>query len=340
MTLVPLLAACAADADDDTIAVDSVESGLTSSAPPELAVPEGNHVAAAYHAVGFQVYECRVDSTGKYAWAFRAPVALLTADDGALVAAHFGGIDANLAPGPYWQSTLDGSRVHAGSPLSVPNPGAIPLLRLTALDNEGAGIFGDVTFLQRLETTGGVGPSGSCKKNSPRAYVPYTAAYVFWAASLTAPTVPETLGVPAGNDLARVAHATGVQIYECAVNASGAQVWGLRAPRAELSDADGLLATHFGGVDASLPAGPYWQSVRDGSRVHAGSAISAPNPGSIAFLRLTALDTAGNGILSRVSYIHRLATQGGVGPSGACPTLGEKLEVPYEADYYFYVPRN
>jgi hypothetical protein len=327
-----LLAACATDAS-----VDSMANEL--SAPPELTVPEGNHVAATYHATGYQIYECKEAPAGGLAWGLRAPAAILLADDGALVAVHFGGIDAGLPAGPYWQSALDGSRVHGGGAISAPNPGSIPFLRLTALDNAGEGLFADVTFIQRLETEGGLAPTSTCRRAGTRSYVPYEATYVFWAGSLPRPEVPTTIAVPEGHDVAYVGHATGAQIYECALDATSTPAWRLRAPSAVLESDDVVFADHFGGVDADLPAGPYWRSLRDGSRVHGGNAISSPNPGSIALLRLQALDHAGNGIFSRVSYIHRLATEGGIGPTGAC-TLDARVEVPYAADYYFYVPVN
>ena len=322
-----LLAGCATD---PSVEVEALESAL--AAPPELSVPDGNHVTAAYHATGFQIYECNGSS-----WALRAPAAILFADDGALVAVHYGGIDAGLPAGPYWQSALDGSRVHAGGAISSPNPGTIPLLRLTALDTAGEGLFADVTFLQRLETEGGLAPTGTCRRPGSRTYVPYAATYVFWSGSLPRPEVPSTIAVPAGHDVAYVGHATGAQIYECALDATSTPAWRLRAPRAVLESDGELFADHFGGIDENLPAGPYWRSLRDASRVHGGAAISSPNPGTIALLRLTALDTAGNGIFSRVSFIHRLATSGGLAPTGPC-TLDSRAEVPYEADYYFYVP--
>jgi hypothetical protein len=152
------------------------------------------------------------------------------------------------------------------------------------------------------------------------------------------PEVPEAIAVPEAHRVAFVGHATGVQIYECAPDASMALAWRLRAPRAELFDARRMFATHFGGVDVGSPAGPYWESVDDGSRVHGGNAASAPNPGHIPLLRLDALDVAGDGIFSRVTFIHRLATVGGVGPTGACTDPQARMEVPYESDYYFYEP--
>jgi hypothetical protein len=158
------------------------------------------------------------------------------------------------------------------------------------------------------------------------------------ATEVPRPDVPEAIAVPEGHRVAAAGHATGVQVYECAPDASMALAWRLRAPRAELFDDASLFATHFGGVDVGSPAGPYWRSTDDGSSVHGGNAASAPNPGNIPFLRLDALDVAGTGVFGRVSFIHRLATAGGIGPSGACESASLRMEVPYTADYYFYEP--
>src|SRR5262245_29794595 len=331
LAVILLLAACG---EDPALG----ESAAELSIPSGIEVPVGNHVVASYRATGYQVYECQADVSGALAWKLRAPIAYLAADDGATVAVHFGGIDVGLPVGPYWQSILDGSRVHGGNAVSSPNPGAIPLLRLQGLDHAGAGLLADVTYIQRLDTTGGLAPTTKCRRNQPKAYIPYTAQYVFWSASLPRPSVPDPIAVPDGHDVAYVGHATGVQIYECVLDATGSGAWKLRAPSAELTDADGDFADHFGGIDAGLPAGPYWKSVRDGSRVHAGSAVSSPNPGAIPFLRLQALDAAGNGVMSRVAFIQRLATTGGVAPTDACTSPDQRAEVPYTADYYFFVP--
>lgn len=154
--------------------------------------------------------------------------------------------------------------------------------------------------------------------------------------AVTAPTVPATLNVPEGHHVASRYDAAGFQVYEC----SAAGTWTLHAPRAALWNQDTSdLGKHFGGVDAGLPAGPYWQSLGDGSRVHGGAAISAPapEPGSIPWLRLTALDTSGSGVFSDVTYIHRVATSGGVAPAGTCnPDRSRLRPVPYAATYFFY----
>jgi uncharacterized protein DUF3455 len=149
------------------------------------------------------------------------------------------------------------------------------------------------------------------------------------------PAVPPELAVPAGNQLTLSAGAKGVQIYECAPDATGAPAWKLHAPRAALFDAAGnQIAVHFGGVDKGLPAGPYWQA-HDGSRVHGANPVSVPNPGSIPLLRLEAADTSGSGIFTRVTFIQRLDTTGGVAPAGACQA-GDTQEVAYTARYQFY----
>jgi hypothetical protein len=152
---------------------------------------------------------------------------------------------------------------------------------------------------------------------------------------LVAPTVAAELAVPEGNKLTYMAVAKGVQIYECAADASGALAWKLHAPRADLvDDAGATVATHFGGVDKNLPPGPYWES-KDGSRVHAAKPVSVPNPGSIPLLRLEATDTSGDGVFAKVAFIQRLDTTGGAAPAGAC-VAGKTTEVPYTAKYYFY----
>lgn len=146
--------------------------------------------------------------------------------------------------------------------------------------------------------------------------------------------VPPELAVPAGNQLTLAASAKGVQIYECAPDASGALAWKLHAPRATLFDAAGnQVGIHFGGVDKGLPPGPYWQA-SDGSRVHGANPVSVPNPGSIPQLRLEAADTSGNGVFSRVTFIQRLDTTGGAAPAGACQS--GTTEVAYTAKYSFY----
>lgn len=149
------------------------------AAPAELAVPEGNALTFAAAAKGVQIYECTADASGAPAWKLHAPRADLLDDSGQVAASHFGGVDKGLPPGPYWEAK-DGSRVHAGKPVSVPNPSSIPLLRLEATDTSGTGIFAKVAFIQRLDTTGGAAPEGACEAGK-QTEVAYTARYYFYS---------------------------------------------------------------------------------------------------------------------------------------------------------------
>jgi hypothetical protein len=97
------------------------------------------------------------------------------------IGVHYGGIDRGLTPGPWWESSRDGSRIRAGNPkiADSPNPDSIPLLQLEVLQRQGTGMFSEVDTIQRLNTVGGVGPSGACNGREQRR-VPYTADYYFY----------------------------------------------------------------------------------------------------------------------------------------------------------------
>ena len=148
------------------------------------------------------------------------------------------------------------------------------------------------------------------------------------------PSVPEAIPVPSGYVLLFSSHARGVQIYECRDGQ-----WAFHAPRAELFDPQShqRTAIHYGGIDHGLTPGPWWESVDDGSRIRAGNPVIAPspNPNSIPLLGLEVLEQYGTGVFSQVSYIQRLNTEGGVGPTGECQGSAQR-RVAYTADYYFY----
>src|SRR5215212_1989227 len=99
------------------------------------------------------------------------------------------------------------------------------------------------------------------------------------------PTVPEKIAVPAGSTLLFGRHARGVQIYECV---SGQ--WAFHAPQAQLFDPQSYERNdiHYGGIDHDLPAGPWWESTEDGSRIRGAKVdeVPSPNPSSIPQLLL------------------------------------------------------
>ena len=62
----------------------------------------------------------------------------------------------------------------------------------------------------------------------------------------------------------------------------------------------------------------------------------SPDPGSIPWLLLEATASDGPGIFSRVTYIQRVNTVGGLAPSTPGTVVGEVREIPYMAEYFFY----
>jgi len=142
--------------------------GTTSgSIPPEIQVPPGNRLTAKFAARGVQVYQCTAG-----AWAFLEPAAALS--DWGPAAIHF--------RGPSWESIRDGSLVTGKVIASSPVPGSIPQLLLQATSNRGTGVFGAVTYIQRLDTAGGAAPTTACTDGQTQG-VPYTAEYRFYVAS-------------------------------------------------------------------------------------------------------------------------------------------------------------
>jgi hypothetical protein len=131
-------------------------------------VPDGNAVVAVFYADGMQVYQCGADRT----LALREPAAVLSDRRGWPRALN--------SRGPTWVSLDDGSAVDGTLVASAAVPDAIPELLLKATANRGDGIFGAVTYVQRLHTRGGVAPAGPCTPGS-RVSVPYSALYAFYA---------------------------------------------------------------------------------------------------------------------------------------------------------------
>jgi len=135
-------------------------------------VPEGNRLAFRVYALGVQVYRWNGAS-----WGFVEPEATLFADP------HYHGEVGIHYVGPTWESN-SGSKVVATRVAGcTPDATAIPWLRLQTVSTEGPGIFSSVTYIQRLNTTGGLPPAAPGSSIGEVAEVPYTAEYYFYRAS-------------------------------------------------------------------------------------------------------------------------------------------------------------
>lgn len=132
------------------------------------------------HALGVQKYTCQANGT----WLFTDPEATLDKTVGASqpIGTHF----LNFATGrPVWQLD-DGSSVEAARSVTVPaGPGNIASLLLqgvvTTAGSDGDRLAG-TTWVQRLNTSGGVAPAGTCTPGDTSA-VPYSSDYFFWRAA-------------------------------------------------------------------------------------------------------------------------------------------------------------
>jgi hypothetical protein len=159
------------DGEDEALA-----SACESEVPPALAVPAGNKLRFSTDASGAQIYGCDATATG-YAWIFRAPEATLHGHKGKPAGIHYAG--------PTWQAK-DGSTVVGVKLAEAPaaDPSAIPLLLLGAASHAGKGRMADVTYIQRLETTGGKAPATGCDAAhvGEAVRVAYTATYYFYEA--------------------------------------------------------------------------------------------------------------------------------------------------------------
>jgi hypothetical protein len=148
------------------------------------------------------------------------------------------------------------------------------------------------------------------------------------------PDVPDTIAVPAGEEVVLYAHATGSQIYTCQAAADGKFAWTLKAPEAELHDRkDKVIGSHS--------AGPTWK-LKDGSEVtgKAAAKVDSLDGESIPWLLVNVVGHSGKGLLTSVTTIQRVHTHGGMPSDDICDAahVNTESKSSYTADYYFYGP--
>ena len=166
--------------------------------PGDLVVPEGHEPFLVGQATGTQNYICMPAPTG-VAWKFLGPQAtlFLPAHGGhpqQQITTHF--LSANPEQGgtarATWQHSFDSSRVWAAADRIYTEsdyvaPGAIPWLRLAKVGTEtgpdGGSILAQTTFIQRVNTSGGIAPATGCTQAADigvMVLVPYTTDYFFY----------------------------------------------------------------------------------------------------------------------------------------------------------------
>ncbi|MCI0703416.1 MAG: DUF3455 domain-containing protein [Planctomycetia bacterium] len=132
-----------------------------------LEVPDGHKLSFRAYAEGVQIYQWNGTS-----WVFVAPEAVLYDQDGEVVGIHYAG--------PIWESA-SGSKVKgAVIERATVDADAIPWLLLGAVATEGPGIFNGVTYIQRVNTVGGLAPAYAGEFVGEVVRVPYAADYYFY----------------------------------------------------------------------------------------------------------------------------------------------------------------
>ena len=145
------------------------------SIPDAIKVPAGNSPILSVHAKGDQIYQCSLNG-GVYSWQLQAPDARLFDVQGQVVGSHYSG--------PVWEYK-EGSRVVGKvlNKISIAPDSAISWLLVKVVSHKGNGLFSDVSFINRVNTEGGLPPSSGCDSNhlGSEKRMAYTADYIFYA---------------------------------------------------------------------------------------------------------------------------------------------------------------
>jgi len=165
-----LLGACAGLPGSSMAPIDNA------ALPAAVRVPAGEMQKMWTVGSGEITYECREkkDVAGQHEWAFVGPVASLKDNAGKVVGKYYGG--------PTWES-MDGSKVTAKQVAVAPQPaGNLSLQFVKAEPATGMGAMQGVTYIQRLNTRGGVAPATTCSAANVgvKQLVAYQADYVFY----------------------------------------------------------------------------------------------------------------------------------------------------------------
>jgi Protein of unknown function (DUF3455) len=170
--------------------------------PTSIQVPAGNEAFLVGRGIGTQNYHCSPSGAG-FAWILFTPEAVLLSDFGRQITSHFFSPNPRerntdptvIAQGTIraaWRHSRDSSTVwgRAFPPSFDPQfvrPNSIPWLLIEEVGTvEGPG-GGDTltrtTFIQRVNTLGGLAPSTGCAAAADvgkKAFVPYEADYFFF----------------------------------------------------------------------------------------------------------------------------------------------------------------
>jgi hypothetical protein len=143
--------------------------------PEQIMPPTGNSPILTVHAKGDQIYQCSLNG-GAYSWQLQAPDAKLFDEQGNVVGHHYSG--------PIWEYK-EGSRVVGKvlNKINIAPESSISWLLVKVVAHKGNGLFSDVSFINRINTHGGLAPLSGCDSNQlgGEKRVAYTADYIFYS---------------------------------------------------------------------------------------------------------------------------------------------------------------
>ena len=165
--------------------------------PDAIQVPAGNQLFLVRHAVGTQDYVC-LPSGSEFKFVLVTPRATLFDDDEQKAGTHY------FSPNPFeggttrvtWEDLADtdtvwGQAIQTSTDTDFVAPGAIGWLLLKVVGAESASgsheAQAPTTYVQRLNTVGGVAPSTGCSSSTDvgnQAFVPYLADYYFYQSAV------------------------------------------------------------------------------------------------------------------------------------------------------------
>jgi len=159
--------------------------------PPGLEVPAPNQAFLLGRGVGTQNYACQPTGLlGRVGWVLFTPEATLFDDEGGQLITHFSSPnpDEDRVVRVSWQDSRDTSTIWArATAAATVDSNAIPWVLLQVVGAQvgptGGETLTGTTFLQRLNTKGGLAPATGCDVLSDvghKAFVPYTADYFFY----------------------------------------------------------------------------------------------------------------------------------------------------------------
>jgi hypothetical protein len=163
--------------------------------PTEIEVAPPDQAFLIGHGVGTQNYECQpVNSVGRVGWVLFTPQATLFGDASEQLTTHF------FSPNPdegnivrvTWQDSRDTSSVWgvliaSSMDANFVRADAVPWLKIEKSGEQAGPTGGETlskaTFIQRVNTAGGLAPSTGCDRPTDvgkRAFIPYSADYIFY----------------------------------------------------------------------------------------------------------------------------------------------------------------